>query len=78
MEEAILRRELAQEERGLREMLTVRETANRLGLQECTIRAWLAARKIDFVRLGRAVRIPESEVCRLIEANTVPRREPRR
>jgi excisionase family DNA binding protein len=59
-------------------MLTVRETANRLGLRECTIRAWLSARKIDFVRLGRAIRIPESEVCRLIETNTVPRREAQR
>jgi excisionase family DNA binding protein len=59
-------------------MLTVRETAERLGLRECTIRAWLSARKISFVRLGRAVRIPESEVSRLIETNTVPRREPRR
>jgi len=58
-------------------MLTVRETAERLGLRECTIRAWLAARKLSFVRLGRAVRIPESEVSRLIETNTVPRREPR-
>jgi excisionase family DNA binding protein len=58
-------------------MLTVRETAARLGLRECTVRAWLSARRMTFVRLGRAVRIPESEVSRLIETNTVPRRERR-
>jgi excisionase family DNA binding protein len=58
-------------------MLTVRQTAERLGLRESTIRAWLSARRISFVRLGRAVRIPESEVSRLIETNTVPRRESR-
>jgi excisionase family DNA binding protein len=58
-------------------MLTVREAAARLGLRECTVRAWISSRRMSFVRLGRAVRIPEAEVSRLIESNTVPRRERR-
>ena len=51
---------------------TVRETAEELGLSPATIRAWIHQRKIGYVRLGRAVRIPASEIRRLIEQGTVP------
>ena len=52
-------------------LLTVKETAVRLGISEMTIRKWLAAgRVVDSVRLGRSVRIPEDEVQRLIRDNT--------
>lgn len=56
-------------------MLTVREVAERLGLRESTVRAWIAQRRIGVVRLGRAVRIPPEEVARLIAENTVPPRK---
>ena len=55
-------------------MLTASEVAERLGLQPETIRSWMARRRITFSKLGRAVRIPESEVSRLIEAGSVPAR----
>ena len=54
--------------------LTVRQAAIELNLSEPTIRAWLWRRKISYVRLGRAIRIPTSEVERLLQEGTVPAR----
>jgi excisionase family DNA binding protein len=51
---------------------TVRQTADELGLSPATLRAWIRERRIGYVRLGRAVRIPASEIRRLIERGTVP------
>jgi excisionase family DNA binding protein len=51
---------------------TVSQAATELGLSVFTIRAWIAARKILYVRLGRAVRIPRSEISRLVERGTMP------
>jgi excisionase family DNA binding protein len=51
---------------------TVREAAGELGLSTATIRAWIRQRKIGYLRLGRAIRIPESELRRIIELGTVP------
>ena len=50
---------------------TVRQVAKELGLSEATIRAWSRQRRIGYVRLGRAVRIPALEVDRLVERGTV-------
>jgi len=57
-----------------RELLTVRAAAAELGLSVACIRSWISARRITFVRLGRAIRIPRSVVVQLIEQNTVPAR----
>jgi excisionase family DNA binding protein len=51
---------------------TVSEAATELGLSVHTIRTWVAARRIAHIRLGRVIRIPASEISRLIEENTVP------
>ena len=51
---------------------TVRQTAEELGLSPATLRVWLRERRIGYVRLGRAVRIPAGEIRRLIERSTVP------
>ena len=56
-------------------MLTVNEAAQRLGLSPWTLRGWLFRRKVTHVKLGRAVRIPEAEVMRLVQASTVPARD---
>lgn len=56
-------------------MLRVAEVARRLGLKEGTVRLWLSRRKLAYVKLGRAVRIPEAEVERLIKENLIPARE---
>jgi excisionase family DNA binding protein len=54
-----------------REHLTVSEVAEHLGLSQFTIRAWLAARRLAFVRLGRSVRIPRTEVNRILNEGLV-------
>ena len=54
--------------------LTVNEAARETGLKAPTIRKKIAAREIDVVRFGRAVRIPEESIRRLIAENTVPAR----
>jgi excisionase family DNA binding protein len=54
------------------QLFTIEKTAELLGLKPPTVRAWMARRKIGFVRLGRAVRIPAVEIERLILAGTVP------
>jgi len=59
-------------------MLNVNEAAQLLGLKPATLRAWILHRKIDFVRVGRAVRIPAKAVEEFIERNTIPARESRR
>jgi excisionase family DNA binding protein len=58
-------------------LLTVNETSERLGVKPATIRLWLAKRRLGHVKLSRAVRVPETEVDRMIRENTIPAREVR-
>lgn len=51
---------------------TVHEAAEELGLSVHTIRAWVADRRIGYLRLGRAIRIPAEEIHKIIEQSTVP------
>jgi len=55
-------------------LLSIPEAANALNVKPVTIRAWAAARRIAKVKLGRAVRIPSSEIDRLINEGLVPAR----
>lgn len=51
-----------------RELHTVRQAAERLTLKESTVYRWIFDKKIGTVRIGtRAVRIPESEIQRILE-----------
>jgi excisionase family DNA binding protein len=60
------------------ELLRVSEFALGIKMRESTVRAWLGSGKLTFVRLnGRAIRIPRTEIDRLIREGTVPAR-PRR
>ena len=54
-------------------LLTIPETAERLGLKEQTIRRWVFLQKLTYVKVGSAVRIPDVEVERIIREGTVPR-----
>ena len=56
---------------------TVEQAATDLCVSVHTIRAWVATRKIGCVRLGRAVRIPSTEISKLIERGTIPARDDR-
>jgi excisionase family DNA binding protein len=58
-------------------LVTIKTAADRLALSVPTLRAWIARRRIAAVRLGRAVRISERELARLIEAGYVPPRPER-
>ncbi|UOF78516.1 helix-turn-helix domain [Caudoviricetes sp.] len=49
------------------ELLTVREAAKRLGLRTGTIRRKILERRIDYVKIGRAVRIPSKVIDQIIE-----------
>ena len=60
-------------------LLRVSEAAEFLAVKESTVRAWLLRRKIGKVRVGaRAVRIPASEIERIIAEGTIPALERRR
>ena len=56
-------------------LLSVAEAGERLALTESGVRAWILRRKIGYVKIGRRVKIPLSEVLRLREENFVPARE---
>ncbi len=60
------------------ELLTVKEAAKRLGLSEACLRAWIGAERITYVRLGRAIRIPEGVLTELVQQSTVQAKKRRR
>jgi excisionase family DNA binding protein len=59
-------------------LLTVREAAARTGHKEATWRAWILLRKVPYHRLGRSIRIAESDLTRLVEESRVPAKATRR
>jgi excisionase family DNA binding protein len=56
-------------------LLRVPEFAESLNVHVSTVRGWILKRRITTVRVGRSVRVPASEVERMITAGTVPARE---
>lgn len=55
-------------------LLKVPEAAETLALSQKTVWQWIGERRIGVVRLGRAVRIPLTEIERLMEEGTTPAR----
>lgn len=55
-------------------LLTCAQAGEALGLKEATIRVWIARRRLSFVKLGRAVRVPSEAIEEMIVANIVPAR----
>jgi excisionase family DNA binding protein len=53
-------------------LLTIPEAAQRLSLRPKTLRFWVWTRKIEFVKVGRSVRLREDAIERLIEQGTIP------
>ncbi len=53
-------------------LLRVPEAAEMLALSPKTVWQWIGERRILVVRLGRAVRVPQSEIDRLMEEGTTP------
>jgi excisionase family DNA binding protein len=58
--------------------LTVRQTAERLGISVFTVRAWIGQRRMEFLRLGRSIRISQQEVQRILDENLIPAHKDRR
>jgi len=56
-------------------LLTVVQASDALALKPSTIRAWILRRKLPYVHVGRAVRIPADAIEKFIAENTVPARE---
>ena len=56
---------------------TVVELAEAIGMSQVTIRNWLAERRLSYVKFGKNVRIPTSELERLIAEGTIPARRVR-
>jgi len=60
--------------REIERQFRIAEAGEKLGLRESTLRRWILLRKIAFTKLGGAVRIPESEIRRLLDSGYVPAR----
>lgn len=56
-------------------LFSVPEFSQVLGVTKACIRRWILERRISVVKLGRLVRIPESEATRLIEQGFRPAKE---
>jgi excisionase family DNA binding protein len=55
------------------QMLKVKEAAKQLGVAEKTVWTWIYERRnIGFVRLGRSIRISQTEIDKFIAAGTIP------
>ena len=58
-------------------LLSFEEAAVLTGIRVPTWRAWAAKRKIPIVRLGRRVKVRESDLQKLIESSLIPARPDR-
>ncbi len=55
-------------------LVSVHEAAQRLAISTATVRRWVAQQRIPSVRLGRVVRIRESDIVALIRWGYKPDR----
>ena len=55
-------------------LLTLTECAARTGHKVSTWRAWVLLRKIPYHKIGRSVRVLESELERMIDESRIPAR----
>jgi excisionase family DNA binding protein len=60
------------------ELLAVSDFADALGVTDACVRKWLLERRINSTRIGKLVRIPKSEIERLVEQGLRPAREVKR
>jgi excisionase family DNA binding protein len=56
-------------------LLTTKEAAERLGLEQVTLRSWAAQRRIAYFKVGpKSLRFAEAEIERLLADSYVPAR----
>lgn len=51
---------------------TLSEAAERLGVSVKCLRGWVWRRRIPYIKVGRAVRISDETIQRIIDAGTMP------
>jgi len=56
-------------------MNTVKQAAERTALSQACWRRWIAERRVSYVRLGRAIRITDAEIDRLVADGTIAARK---
>lgn len=61
----------------MKKLLSIAEFAEALGVTVACGRRWILERRITFTKIGRLVRIPASEVDRLVEEGLHPAKAPR-
>jgi hypothetical protein len=58
-----------------KKLVSLAETAEQLGISVAAVRDWRFRRKyLDFVKVGRAVRVLQISIDRFIQNRTIPRR----
>ena len=55
----------------MQQLLTIWQFSERLGIKPSTTRSWIWKRKIEFIRVGRCVRVSSLEADRLIQEGRV-------
>jgi excisionase family DNA binding protein len=60
------------------ELLKIEDFAEALSVKPSCIRRWILERRITTVKVGRLVRIPSSEVGRIVQSGLRPFQQPRR
>jgi excisionase family DNA binding protein len=58
------------------QLLTIDQTAARLGVSKSTVEKWLRSKALASFKMGRLVRIDSEELARFIAVNTVKPRRP--
>jgi len=53
-------------------LLPLKQAARELGIKLSTLRFWIWTRRIEYVKVGRSVRVKDATVRALIEEGTVP------
>ena len=56
-------------------LVTTQEAAMQLGLSPATLRKWISCRKINFVRIGRAVRFRQEDLEQMVKEGFRPKVE---
>jgi len=62
----------ARSPRTQRSLLTVEEFAKALGMSPKTVRMWIWRRRVEFVRVGRAIRFRPETVDEIVNRGSVP------
>ena len=56
----------------MEKLLSFADAEHITGIKQATWRAWAAGRKVPVVRLGRRVKLRESDLQKMIESSLVP------